>query len=134
MRPKIHWKDEENLKTNNANSKINLICHDALLLSNIRIEGADCHLEKVKLCFKATLFNTTSYDRWKCFISVFSKIVGPGHMWIFKFKIIKWNLNFSSSVTLATFQVLISHLFLILDTTSIEHSQQYRKFYWTELL
>ena len=96
---------------------------DTLIWSNIRIEGAGCCLGKVKLHSRATYLIQLHVIGGNVLLSALSKTVAPGHMWIFKFKIIKikQNLNFSSSVTLATFQVLISHICLVLDGTDIEN-------------
>lgn len=60
------------------------------------------------------------------------------HMQLFPFKLIKMehNLEFSSSVTLATLQVLDVHMRLVvtmLDSAEGEHFQHCRKLYWTAL-
>lgn len=58
-----------------------------------------------------------------------------GHLWLLKLKFLNWKCSFS--VTPATFQVLISHMWLaatMLDSTNMEHFHHCRKSHWTALV
>lgn len=53
-------------------------------------------------------------------------------IWLFKFQLIqiKYNLHFSSSLTLGTFQMLNSHAWLVLDTAGTDYFHHGTKFFW----
>ena len=69
---------------------------------------------------------------------VLSNAIATSLMWLLKFKVkVKYNLKFSSSVVLATFQVFNSHKWLgasPLDRAAIEQFQQSGMFYCSTVL
>ena len=64
-----------------------------------------------------------------------SNMVAISYIWLFRLKLIKIQCNKTSSplVTVGTFQVINSHMWLegtILDSTAIEHFQHWKKSFW----
>lgn len=52
-----------------------------------------------------------------------SNIAATSYTWLFKFKFIKYNENFSSSITLISFQMLSSNIWLV--ATVLDSSQHF---------
>lgn len=70
------------------------------------------------------------------FSAVLSSEVTTNHVWLFKFIKMKENLKLSFSITLATFQMLSGHMWLVaatLDSTDTGHFHPRRKFSWKVL-
>lgn len=69
-----------------------------------------------------------------CLVQRELTICGYLHLNLNQFKL---NAKFSSSVTVATFQMLTSHMWLgatVLDSANMEHVHHHKKFYWTVLI